>query len=257
MTELMRAVGYRKNLPVTDPDALLDLTVPVPEPGPHDLRVTGAGRIGQPGGRQGAGPAPTPARRPRILGFDAAGRGGPGWARRSRSSGRATRSGTPDRSPAPRARDAELHLVDERITGPKPATLDFAEAAAPAADRADRLGVRCFDRLRLTETSPGSAARARPPAGGVGSILVQMARRLTRRRGDRHRVAARKSRQYVLEPRARTGVVDHHGDLAAQLPEGVDYVFSPHSAGMADTLRPDRAAVRRDRGDRRAGRPST
>jgi hypothetical protein len=33
----MRAVGYRENLDVGDPASLVDVTMPVPLPGPHDL----------------------------------------------------------------------------------------------------------------------------------------------------------------------------------------------------------------------------
>ncbi|MBL7259826.1 zinc-binding dehydrogenase [Actinoplanes sp. LDG1-01] len=71
-------------------------------------------------------------------------------------------------------------------------------------------------------------------AGGVGAVLVQLARQLT----DLEVIgtASRpKSRDYVLA-RGAHSVVDHHGDLDAQLPGGVDYVFSPHSAGMIDTF---------------------
>ncbi|SNY25333.1 hypothetical protein SAMN05421748_102318 [Paractinoplanes atraurantiacus] len=32
MAEFMHAVGYHRNLPVSDPESLLDLTVPVPQP---------------------------------------------------------------------------------------------------------------------------------------------------------------------------------------------------------------------------------
>lgn len=35
----MRAVGYRENLDVGDPASLIDATMPVPVPGPHDLIV--------------------------------------------------------------------------------------------------------------------------------------------------------------------------------------------------------------------------
>ena len=35
----MKAVGYRRNLPVAHDESLIDLDLPVPEPGPHDLRV--------------------------------------------------------------------------------------------------------------------------------------------------------------------------------------------------------------------------
>jgi len=35
----MRAVGYKRALPVDDPHALLDVVLPEPTPGPHDLIV--------------------------------------------------------------------------------------------------------------------------------------------------------------------------------------------------------------------------
>ena len=35
----MNAVGLLKNLPVEDPESLIDLELPVPEPGPRDLLV--------------------------------------------------------------------------------------------------------------------------------------------------------------------------------------------------------------------------
>jgi len=39
MAETMRAVGYRKPAPISDPASLEDAEVPVPEPGPRDLLV--------------------------------------------------------------------------------------------------------------------------------------------------------------------------------------------------------------------------
>jgi zinc-binding alcohol dehydrogenase family protein len=171
-----------------------------------------------------------PGGEPRILGFDAAGvveqvgeavtlfrPGDEVWY-----AGSIARAGT----------NAELHLVDERIAGPKPATLDFAEAAALPLT-ALTAWESLFDRLRLTEASQGRLL-VLGAAGGVGAILVQMARQLTGLEviGTASRP---QSRQYVLD-RGAHQVVDHHADLADQLPDGVDYVFSPHSAGMVDTL---------------------
>jgi NADPH2:quinone reductase len=218
MSETMRAVGSRDN-------ALEDLTVDVPEPGEHDLRV----RVEA----VSVNPVDVKLRRggePRILGFDAAGvvdkvgaavtlfrPGDEVWY-----AGSIARPGT----------DAELHLVDERIVGPKPASLDFAEAAALPLT-ALTAWEALFDRLRLTSTSTGSLL-VMGAAGGVGSILVQLARQLT----DLEVIgtASRpESRSYVLE-RGAHRVVDHHGDLSAALPDGVDYVFTPHSAGMIDTF---------------------
>ena len=39
MNETMRAVAYRKSLPISDPASLEDVELPVPTPGPHDLRL--------------------------------------------------------------------------------------------------------------------------------------------------------------------------------------------------------------------------
>jgi len=35
----MRAAGYRKPLPITDPEALIDIDLPDPTPNPRDLLV--------------------------------------------------------------------------------------------------------------------------------------------------------------------------------------------------------------------------
>ena len=76
--------------------------------------------------------------------------------------------------------NAEFHLVDERIVGRKPTSLDFAHAAAlPLTSITawellfDRLGVwpaKNYDPRSLLVVGG---------AGGVGSILIQLARRLT------------------------------------------------------------------------------
>jgi len=228
MAELMRAVGYRKNLPISDPSALLDLELPAPEPGEHDLVVrVRAVSVNPVDVKVRAGS--DPHGEPKILGYDAAGiveRVGaavtlfrPGdevWY-----AGSIARPGT----------NAELHLVDERIVGPKPRTLDFAEAAALPLTTLTAWEA-LFDRLRLTAQSTGTLL-VMGAAGGVGSILVQLARHLTGLEiiGTASRP---ESQRWVLE-RGAHRVVDHHGDLAKALPEGVDYVFSPHSAGMIDT----------------------
>ncbi|SNY64814.1 zinc-binding alcohol dehydrogenase family protein [Paractinoplanes atraurantiacus] len=213
----MRAVGYRDNV-------LEDITLPVPEPGEHDLLVrieaVSVNPVDVKVRRNGSG----------VLGFDAAGvvvevgaavtlfkPGDQVWY-----AGSIARPGT----------NAQFHVVDERIVGPKPASLDFAEAAALPLT-ALTAWETLFDRLRLTPDSTGSIL-VLGAAGGVGSILVQLARQLTNLEviGTASRP---ESRQYVLD-RGAHRVVDHHGDLRRALPDGVDYVFSPHSAGMIETF---------------------
>jgi NADPH2:quinone reductase len=235
MTELMRAVGYHRNLPISDPESLRDLTVAVPEPGAHDLlvRVRAVSvnpvdvkmRVSSSAGAE-----------PKILGYDAAGvveRVGsavtlfrPGdevWY-----AGSIARPGT----------NAELHLVDERIVGPKPASLTFAEAAALPLT-ALTAWESLFDRLRLTADSAGRLL-VLGAAGGVGSVLVQLARQLTEL--DVVGTASRpESQRWVLD-RGAHRVVGHDA-----LPGDVDYVFTPHSTGMierfAKILRPFGAIV--------------
>jgi NADPH:quinone reductase-like Zn-dependent oxidoreductase len=76
--------------------------------------------------------------------------------------------------------NAELHLVDERIVGKKPKSLGFAQAAALPLTTITAWEL-LFDRLGV---APGKRATEESlliigAAGGVGSILTQLARRLT------------------------------------------------------------------------------
>ncbi|MFF5078622.1 zinc-binding alcohol dehydrogenase family protein [Actinoplanes sp. NPDC000266] len=218
MSDMMRAVGYRDNV-------LEDITRPVPEPGEHDLLVRIEAVSVNPVDvkvRRGGGSG--------VLGYDAAGvvagvgaavtlfkPGDQVWY-----AGSIARPGT----------NAQFHVVDERIVGLKPASLDFAEAAALPLT-ALTAWEALFDRLRLTAAGTGSIL-VLGAAGGVGSILVQLARKLT----DLEVIGTASrpdSEKYVLD-RGAHRVVDHHGDLRKALPGGVDYVFSPHSAGMIETF---------------------
>ena len=88
--------------------------------------------------------------------------------------------------------DMEFHLVDERIVGRKPRTLDFAAAAALPLTSITAWEAM-FDRLDVAKPVLG-AARAiliLGGAGGVGSIAIQLARQLTDLDDRRDRVAAR------------------------------------------------------------------
>lgn len=127
---------------------------------------------------------------------------------------------------------AAQQLVDERIVGRKPRTLSHAEAAALPLT-AITAWESLFDKLRLDKTSKGTIL-VLGAAGGVGSILIQLAKALTGLR-----VIASASRPESADWARSLGadeVVDHsRDDLAAQIlavaPEGVDYVFTPQSAG--------------------------
>lgn len=209
----MKAVGISVPGPVDSPDALVDLDLPVPIPGPHDLLV----RVKA----ISVNPADTKVRRfsshapgtHRIAGYDAAGvveavgaavtLFRPGDA--VYYAGDITRPGT----------NAELHLVDERIVAAKPTTLDWAAAAALPLT-AITAWEALFDRIDVTREVPGAKALlVIGGAGGVGSIAIQLAKVLT----DLP-VIATASRPETVEWVKRLGadhVVDHRQPLAAQV----------------------------------------
>jgi len=224
----MKAVGYTKCHPIDHPEALIDLEVP--EPGPpqgHDLLVEVHA--------VSVNPVDTKRRRseepkdgPRILGFDAAGivrAVGPACTLFRPGdavfyAGVVTRQGS----------NAERQLVDERIVGRKPATLSFAEAAAlPLTSITAWEGLH--DRLGIhAGAGAGEALLVIGGAGGVGSMVIQIARQRTALT-----VVATASRPESAAWCRELGahhVVDHKGDIAAQLKAlGVRprYVFSTNT----------------------------
>jgi len=174
----MKAVGYKKSLPIEDKDALLDVEVAKPEPKARDLRVAVKAVSVNPVDtkvRKRAAPAEGEAK---ILGYDAVGvvdAVGPEVTLFKAGdevfyAGSILRQGT----------NAEYHLVDERIVGRKPKSLSVAEAAALPLTSITAWEL-LFDRLGAV---PGKSLDPRTllitgGAGGVGSILIQLARRLT------------------------------------------------------------------------------
>lgn len=173
----MKAVGYQKSLPIDDPNALIDFETAKPEPKGRDIRVAVKAVSVNPVDTKVRKRAEPPAGDYKILGFDAAGvvdAVGPDVTLFQPGdevfyAGSIMRPGT----------NAEFHLVDERIVGHKPGSLSFAEAAAlPLTSLTawellfDRLGVEQGRRENRSLLIIGGA-------GGVGSILIQLARKLT------------------------------------------------------------------------------
>ena len=227
----MTAIGAFTALPIDDPDALQDVRLDVPALRPHDVLVRVHAVSVNPVDikrRRGLQPSATPT----ILGFDAAGVieavgpqvstlavGDEVWY-----AGDVSRPGT----------DAELHAVDERIVSRKPKSLSFKDSAALPLTTITAWEA-LFERFGLTADSTGDLL-VLGAAGGVGSVMIQLAKKLT---GVRVIATASRddSRDWALGLGADV-VIDHH-DLQKQAldvaPEGIDYVFSPHSAGNVET----------------------
>ena len=184
----MKAIGYYTNLPIDQADALVDLDLPEPEPGPHDLLVDVHAVSVNPVDtklRRNAAPADG---QPRVLGFDAAGlsacgrrRGQPVQARRPRLVRRLHRP-----------RRLQCAAATRRRTHRRPHAGDpgFRPGSCAATDRDHCLGTA----VRPTAGAPRQ--RRRKPAGdrcrGRRGLHSRAARAAPDRPAcDRHGVARR------------------------------------------------------------------
>jgi zinc-binding alcohol dehydrogenase family protein len=174
----MKAVGYERSLPIDDPLALIDCVLPEPQPGPHDLLVAvEAISVNPVDTKIRRGVAPSDGEK-KVLGWDVAGvvRAVGDQVTLFHPGDRVWYAGALDRPGA----NSELHVVDERVVGKMPASLSFAQAAALPLTALTAWEL-LFDRLGIArETTPrGEQLLVIGAAGGVGSILVQLARKLT------------------------------------------------------------------------------
>jgi zinc-binding alcohol dehydrogenase family protein len=240
----LKAVGLYRYLPAEDPNSLLDLDLERPTPGPRDLLVRVEAVSVNPVDTKQRAPRDRVEEAPRVLGWDAAGVvetvGSEVMLFRPGDevyyAGSITRQGT----------NSEYHLVDERIVGPKPRTLDFAEAAAlPLTSLTAWEGL--FDRLDLPAAPNAGSGRTVlivSAAGGVGSIATQLAWHagLTVIGTASREVTAQWAREH-----GATHIVNHHQPLEPQLRdlgyETVDAIFclttiEPYWAAFAQLIAP-------------------
>ena len=111
--------------------------------------------------------------------------------------------------------NAEFHLVNESITGHRPANLGFFEAASMPLTSITA-GEMLFDSFRLTEGGgQGQSLLATGGAGGVGSIMIQLAKRLTGLTVIT--TASRPETQDWVRRMGADHVIDHRGDMVALL----------------------------------------
>jgi NADPH2:quinone reductase len=175
----MRAVAYKTPQPISAETSLIDVDVPMPDAKGHDLLVEiKAVSVNPVDTKVRAGTAPA-AGELKVLGWDASGvvkAVGPDVTL-FKVGDEVFYAGVINRPGS----NAEFQLVDERVVGHKPKSLDFAAAAAlplTAITAYETL----FDRLKVQDAVPGGAANAIliiGGAGGVGSIAIQIARALT------------------------------------------------------------------------------
>ncbi|MDW7692954.1 zinc-binding alcohol dehydrogenase family protein [Flammeovirgaceae bacterium SG7u.111] len=174
----MKAIGFKKSLPITEKDSFIEFETEKPSPTGFDLLVKISAISVNPVDfkiRQNAA-KDTVLDTPKVIGWDAVGTVEAVGDKASRFkvgdevfyAGDLTRSGS----------NAEFQLVDERIVGAKPKKLSIAEAAAiPLTGLTAWESL--FDRIKINpEKDKGKTVLILAGAGGVGSIAIQIAKKV-------------------------------------------------------------------------------
>jgi len=228
----MKAVGLTRYLPIDDPNSLVDVELTKPVAGEHDLLVRIEAVSVNPVDTKLRSPKPQVEATPKVLGYDAAGTveavgaavTGFRTGDRVYYAGDVTRSGS----------NAEYQLVDARLVGHAPQSLDLTAAAALLLTTITAWEL-LFQRMPFDSErgGVGKSLLIIGGAGGVGSIATQLARHAG------FTVIATASRPETITWCRKMGaqhVIDHRQPLAAQLTtlgfKQVDAVLN-----LADTAR--------------------
>ncbi|OLF55730.1 zinc-binding alcohol dehydrogenase family protein [Pseudomonas chlororaphis] len=174
----MKAIAYYASLPIDDPKSLQDIELPEPVAGPRDLLVEVKAISVNPVDtkvRQNVQPEGGAAK---VLGWDVAGvvKAVGSDVSLFKVGDKVFYAGSIARAGA----NSERHVVDERIVGHMPKSLGFAEAAALPLTAITAWEL-LFERLQISEgrADAGQSLLIVGAAGGVGSILTQLASQLT------------------------------------------------------------------------------
>lgn len=227
----MKAVAYYHSLPADHTDALQDVDLPTPTPGPRDLLVEVKAISVNPVDtkiRRNVAPTDGDAK---VLGWDASGivKAVGSEVSLFQPGDRVYYAGAINRAGA----NSELHVVDERIVGHMPKSLPFAEAAALPLTAITAWEL-LFERLQITQgnTDLGQSLLIVGAAGGVGSILVQLARQLTGLTVIG--TASRPETQAWVRELGAHHVIDHRQPLSEELKRiGINQVT--HVASLTQT----------------------
>ncbi|MET3508059.1 zinc-binding alcohol dehydrogenase family protein [Halalkalibacter oceani] len=241
----MKAVGLYKYLPIEKEESLMDVQVEKPVPTKKDLLVKIKAISINPVDVKVRAPKDKEEKEPRILGWDASGvveEVGPECTIFKPGdevyySGDLTRPGT----------YSEYHLVDERIVGLKPKSLNFAQSAALPLTSITAWE-SLFDRLMIDinnhQENRSKSILIIGGAGGVGSIAIQLAKLAGLQ------VIATASREESKQWVNKLGadyIINYHENFRTQLEqydiEGVPYILclnetEQHWENMADIILP-------------------
>jgi NADPH2:quinone reductase len=209
----MKAIALTRYLPIDDPQSLVDVELPKPEIGEHDLLVRVEAVSVNPVDTKVRSPKPQVESQPRVLGYDAAGvveAVGPSVKEFKPGdevyyAGDITRAGS----------NAQYQAVDARLVAHRPRKLSAAESAALPLTAITAWEL-LFQRMPYESEQGGKEKTLLiiAGAGGVGSIAIQLARRAG---FIVIATASRPETQAWCRAMGAQHVIDHRQPLAPQL----------------------------------------
>jgi zinc-binding alcohol dehydrogenase family protein len=231
----MKAIGYKQSLPISNPESLMDIELAQPIASGRDLLVKVQAIAVNPVDYKIRQNVANEDGSYKVIGWDAVGE--------VIATGEAVENFQPgdivyyagDLNRA--GSNAEYQLVDERIVGFKPKSLSAAEAAALPLTTITAWEL-LFEHLEL-ERQPHESQNQSDEvllvvgaSGGVGSILVQLAKSITG--ATVIGTASRESSQEWVKKLGADYVVDHSKPLQPQI-EALDVGKVTHVASLNST----------------------
>jgi len=215
---IMKAIGYKQSLPISNPESLIDIELPQPKASGHDLLVRIKSIAVNPVDykiRQNVAPEEN---KYKVLGWDAVGEviAIGDLVTHFKPGDKVFYAGDLNRQGG----NAELQLVDERLVGNKPKSLSDSEAAALPLTAITAWEL-LFERLAIKQQQPDLKKQSNDiiliigAAGGVGSILVQLASVLTG--ATVIATASRESSAKWVKKLGADYVIDHSKPLVEQI----------------------------------------
>jgi len=231
----MKAIGYTKSLPIDELESLTDIELPQPIATGYDLLIKIKAIAVNPVDYKIRQNVAADEGSYKVLGWDAVGEVvGIGEATTQFQPGDLVfYAGDLNRQGS----NAEYQLVDERLVGSKPKSLSDPEAAALPLTSITAWEI-LFEHLSIQQQSPDSKERSNEvilvvgAAGGVGSILIQLAKSITG--ATIIATASRESSQDWVKKLGAHHVVDHTKPLQPQI-EALGIAQVTHIASLNST----------------------
>jgi zinc-binding alcohol dehydrogenase family protein len=231
----MKAIGYIKNLPITDDASLTDIELEQPVATGQDLLVKVKAIAVNPVDYKIRQNVPSNNDQYKVIGWDAVGEviATGEAASQFKPGDQVYYAGDLNRQGS----NAEYQLVDQRLVGHKPKSLSDADAAALPLTTITAWEM-LFEHLAIEKVTVGSGEKSNDvilvigAAGGVGSILVQLAKTLTG--ATVIGTASRESSNSWIKELGADYVVDHTKPLAPQI-EALNIGQVSHVASLNST----------------------